>query len=395
MEKLTESTDAFKGRPPSYPLTWNLAENPLEQVVSTDDLAEIFDEVIYQKDSIRLVLDGNPVNPSTYTRQARTPDAAFSGEILPYHIATHLDQGSSVAINNLERYSKPLREFVRELVAEIGTNVECVGFLTPPGNTGFAAHADPTDVLVYQVSGYKRWTVYKPLPEGVEFSDFASHAANSSPYLEVTLGPGDCLWIPRDWVHVGRASQGDTHSWHVSFVFWPRTYDWLVAEILSSLARQENVPHLRENLPWGAALNDEVMRIAIQSALKRIKEGLDYLDVSQAMKNAQVKLRLALPSPRYPLIQEKIDKNTALRIIPESVLSLSRCQNGSVRLNLARTVVTLKKPAADVFLPILVGGDASNDRIWRPADFIPSISERASVEIAKKLYRLGVARVVK
>ncbi|MEU2339058.1 cupin domain-containing protein [Streptomyces sp. NPDC013172] len=396
MAKIFPSPESFREQPSQVPLTWTCRDNPLQKIIDVDDLTEIFDGVIYQRDSVRMVTDGDSVNPARYC--APSGVNTFTGAVLPRSVSRMLNEKASLVINHLERYWTPLRTYLRRLTYEVGSNIESVGFLTPPGSTGFRPHEDPVDVLVYQVSGRKHWKVYEPLVENpfldevIEDEKLAEYVAEREPFLEVTLGPGDCLWVPRGWVHAG-TSDDAACSWHVSLVFGTSTFRWLAEEIIGTLTKQDEVPYFRPSLPWGAAIDRDLMHTTVLSALNRMRDGLLDLNVGQVVKNAQTKLRAEMPGPRYPVAPAEIGPETYLELIPESVMSFSHQHDGSLRLNLPHATVTLTNKLVDFFLPIFTGKEL--DRGWIPTDLVPRVTLSSSIKVARRMHQLGIAQVGK
>ncbi|CAK0807824.1 unnamed protein product [Prorocentrum cordatum] len=69
-------------------------------------------------------------------------------------------------------------------------------------------HTDRQDVLVLQTSGRKRWTVYAPTPVGEadplrrgKDGDAICRDSLGGPLLDVTLLPGDLLYVPLGFPH--------------------------------------------------------------------------------------------------------------------------------------------------------------------------------------------------
>jgi lysine-specific demethylase/histidyl-hydroxylase NO66 len=90
-------------------------------------------------------------------------------------------------------------------------------YYTPPRSQGFDPHYDDHDVLVLQLHGEKRWRIYgeavkwprKPMLDALDKEFLRSKAQ------ELTLLPGDVLYIPRGFVHEAKA--WDTSSLHLTF----------------------------------------------------------------------------------------------------------------------------------------------------------------------------------
>ena len=161
----------------------------------------------------------------------RTPNFSYES---PFH--AYLD-GASIICNHMEYYSKAVYSLcvnLRKTFPHVFVNT----YLTPPNSQAVAPHADDRDVLVWQSAGKKKWIVYKdpPIPfpyhkEQVGKSNEYQIPDNilkktAEPYLEITLNPGDILYIPRGYVHEAYTSKSNP-SFHLTIAL--KTDDWSFA----------------------------------------------------------------------------------------------------------------------------------------------------------------------
>ena len=98
---------------------------------------------------------------------------------------------------------------------------EVVAFLTPTGQRG-AVHSDPTDVYVVQLEGTKRWQIWPTPQVRRPGEDKDSFPSLPEPDLDLSLQPGDVLYIPHNTPH--RASAEGSVSLHLTVVAGPRTW---------------------------------------------------------------------------------------------------------------------------------------------------------------------------
>lgn len=75
------------------------------------------------------------------------------------------------------------------------------------------------DALVIQLEGRKDWTIYLPHIVAPMSHQIFKPSANSlgNPVAQVTLSPGDVLYIPRGWLHEARVPQNSKTSVHLTF----------------------------------------------------------------------------------------------------------------------------------------------------------------------------------
>ncbi|KAL3775595.1 hypothetical protein ACHAW5_003498 [Stephanodiscus triporus] len=156
------------------------------------------------------------------------------------------------------------------LESEFGCMVGSNAYLTPLHSQGFAPHYDDVDVFILQLEGYKRWRVYAPMNKRetlprISSRDYTEKEMEDEELLmDVILGPGDVLYLPRGWIHqaetVSRPSsssskiKGDRHSLHLTISAmqnwcWADFLDLLMPEALESVASSDKTTSLREGLP--------------------------------------------------------------------------------------------------------------------------------------------------
>src|SRR3546814_1501771 len=100
--------------------------------------------------------------------------------------------------------------FCRELEGALGHAVQANAYLTPPGAAGLTPHHDTHDVFVLQVHGTKHWIIREPLVEAPLDRHRSDHelAAEQPVLFEADMAPGDCLYLPRGFIHSAAAQEG-------------------------------------------------------------------------------------------------------------------------------------------------------------------------------------------
>jgi bifunctional lysine-specific demethylase and histidyl-hydroxylase NO66 len=106
------------------------------------------------------------------------------------------------------QHSPALHALLSLLELEWGCMVGANAYLTPPhGAQGFAPHYDDIEAFILQLEGHKRWKVYAPLSKEERLPrtssrDYVEKELRAvSPVMDIVLGPGDCLYLPRGWIH--------------------------------------------------------------------------------------------------------------------------------------------------------------------------------------------------
>ncbi|MES1910005.1 MAG: hypothetical protein MHM6MM_002673 [Cercozoa sp. M6MM] len=129
------------------------------------------------------------------------------------------EKGASVRVLRPQQHDKQVWHMLHLLDRYFGMQCGANSYLTPINTRGFAAHYDDVDVFLLQVEGFKKWQLFRPTNvveqgEVVEDQFLATHYSRDyadqelegmTKLMEVTLGPGDLLYMPRGTVHRGEA----------------------------------------------------------------------------------------------------------------------------------------------------------------------------------------------
>jgi lysine-specific demethylase/histidyl-hydroxylase NO66 len=160
------------------------------------------------------------------------------------------------------------------LESEFGCQVGSNAYLTPLNSQGFAPHYDDVDVFILQLEGYKRWKVYAPfskretLPResSRDYTEREVEEMGNGELMDIVLGPGDVLYLPRGWIHQAETVHApshlkskvkgiaDDHSLHLTVSAmqswcWADFLDILMPDALESAAASDKSISLREGLP--------------------------------------------------------------------------------------------------------------------------------------------------
>jgi len=178
-------------------------------------------------------------------------------------------------------------------------------YITPAQSQGFAPHYDTHDVFVLQISGSKRWRVHEPvllspMPDETwqQRSAEVRARAEDRPLIDTDLQPGDCLYLPRGFVH-SAVAHGET-SIHLTFGIHASTE----RDVLEALFTVMSEQGWRSALPagWDPASDAGVAQLA--GVIKALGDALvraDVLDVAATMADGRA--RQQRPEPVAPLAQ--------------------------------------------------------------------------------------------
>jgi bifunctional lysine-specific demethylase and histidyl-hydroxylase NO66 len=144
--------------------------------------------------------------------------------------------GATLVLQGLHLTRLPTAVYCRELEARLLHPAQANAYFTPKRSQGLAVHHDTHDVFVLQVSGTKRWQVYEPVWELPlkRQRHTEEMGAPGDTVLDVVLGPGDTLYLPRGWLH--QALTSDEDSLHLTIGV--NVYTWIDA-FRAALARCE------------------------------------------------------------------------------------------------------------------------------------------------------------
>jgi bifunctional lysine-specific demethylase and histidyl-hydroxylase NO66 len=213
--------------------------------------------------------------PEGYTKSVRLQSRPVTDFIDAGRVFRQFGDGATIVLQALHRYWEPLAHFCRDLEIELTHPVQVNVYLTPPRAKGLKVHYDTHDVFVLQVSGAKLWRVY-----GSAVSLPLAHqrrkgepADPGRPQIEAELTPGDCLYIPRGFLHAAETASRESTHMTVGIL----TYRWMDV-VNSVMDRAGEELFMREALPPGFARDPEAHDTAVAATLERLMQWLRALD---------------------------------------------------------------------------------------------------------------------
>jgi hypothetical protein len=189
--------------------------------IEINSLFELIEMQRINPEDIRVVRNGEIVDPSEYITQGSCPKVE-SNKIT----ALYLHNSCTLVFQNLNHYFPRLQNLMLHLRSKSGRwKFKANAYLTPANSAGFEAHWDLTEVMLLQMCGSKKWKVWDPIFRNPFFSadqmmmenTVRMYSNSSKPQMELDLKQGDVLLIPRGYVHSGITS--DQESLHISIGF--------------------------------------------------------------------------------------------------------------------------------------------------------------------------------
>ena len=292
-----------------------------EDLFSLDDVDRFISSSSPRLPTFRLVRDGRPLDPSRYTRTARVGGQPVSGMGDPGRIFDEFRAGATIVFQGLQRSCPPLTRFCRALELELSHSVQANAYVTPAGSRGLGVHYDTHDVFVLQLAGTKAWSIHEPvLVDPLPSQPWKGTAADAGDViLSVELQAGDCLYVPRGFLHSATAQE--QLSAHLTIGVVTTTWHDVVREVVAGIAEE---PEFRRALPPGYAEDPAALAAGVDEAVARLRKWLDGVD-AEAVAGSTARRFLA---SRPPILAGQLHQLAMLdRLHDDSVL---RRREGSV-----------------------------------------------------------------
>src|SRR5918994_6389223 len=360
-----------------------------DDLLSLDDVDRALTGSGLRQPAFRLVRDGEPVDPRTYTRPAPTGNRRFSDLIDPGRVLDLFAGGATVVLQSLHRWWPPLARFCRDLELSLGHPLQANAYLTPPGAAGLAPHHDTHDVFVLQVAGTKHWILRTPVVAAPLAHHRSVHelAAAQPVLFETDLRPGDVLYLPRGVVHSAAAQEGT--SLHLTLGVLATT----VHDVLRrAVDRAGDDPAFRTSLPAGYPFDRAAAARSVKAALADLitwLERLDPSDVADEMSERFFARRTPLLDGQLAEITalDRIDDTTVVRPRARGDVAVRRLKDGGrLHLTLGDRRLILPGALEPTVRRLLDGGPV------RVGDLAELLDDDSRLVLVRRLVREGVLR---
>jgi hypothetical protein len=228
------------------------------------------------------------------------------------------------------------------------------------------------------VAGEKRWLVYEPVWElPLKEQRYAAEMGDPGPsILDVTLRPGDTLYLPRGWLH--EAVTSATDSLHLTVGV--NVYTWIDA-LRAALSTCEADVRFRRSVPDDGA------------------GGVDLVDALAARLDPEAvarRMRQRFVETRRPILDDQLAQIRALREIDSeteverraTVIADLAIENAEVALTFeGKTVVFPAHARAEIEHAALAPGR------FRPRDLPGDLDDAGRLVLVRRLVREGFLRI--
>lgn len=301
------------------------SDDTFADLLSLDDVDRILSTTSLRRPAFRLVRDGRPLPPRGYVRSGRIGGQTVHDLPDVGRVLRAFEEGATIVLQGLHRYWAPLTRFCSDLEESLTHPVQANAYLTPPGSQGLRVHHDTHDVFALQSHGRKRWVTYEPVIDTPVASQRWSRRLGEpgAPTLDIELGPGDCLYVPRGTLHA--AATVDEASLHITIGINAVTWHDVFQRVL---ARTSEDVSFRDSLPVGFAADPDGLAAALRERLDDLSSWIAGLDPSEVATDEVERLR----SRRAPILEgqlpqllalDRIDDDTVVQRRPHSVCELS------------------------------------------------------------------------
>lgn len=179
----------------------------LVRLIGYDDVAQLLKNSRHCNPGLRLAKNGNIIPHEKYTYSYSN----FQGEAaeLLCHKAIYdcfLD-GATIIYDNIEEKLEKLLKLVQSIEYLLEEYCSAHLYVSKEEESGLDIHWDDHDVLVLQIHGQKKWTLYE---KDIEYPVRSDRLNNpGTPGVEIwsgVLDPGNILYLPRGYWHLPEAT---------------------------------------------------------------------------------------------------------------------------------------------------------------------------------------------
>jgi bifunctional lysine-specific demethylase and histidyl-hydroxylase NO66 len=352
-------------------------EGRFDDLFSLDEAERLVSSTGLRYPAIRVVKEGEKIPVGAYTETVSWRPTGFTGTANVERVAEEFERGATIVVQALHLHHLPLAEFCRTLEGELGHPVQTNAYYTPRSAQGLPVHHDTHDVLCLQVSGEKRWLVYPPaleLPLKDQRYSEDVLGPHGEPVLDVTLQPGDTLYLPRGWLHEALTSESD--SLHLTVGV--NVYTWLDA-VRSALEEAA-----REEVSLRRAVGDEP-----EELLELVRAKLDRESVARRRRARFISSRRPIREDRFEQLRalRRLDAHTLLERRPTVLFDIEPGEDSIVLAFEGRRVVFPGHAREEV------EAAAAADEPFSGAELPGALDEAGKVVLVSRLVREGFLRV--
>lgn len=301
-----------------YHRRWLHVSGPQDKfasVMSWANLNQILNSAVWSQHSLQLMLDRQRVPPGAYCQSTVDRNRAQVLQPVPDRVLDFLRKGASLLLNEIDAVDANVMAVAKAI--EIGVGAKCCAnlYCSWKERQAFDSHYDRHDVYAIQIVGEKRWRIYRGRANNpIEHAAFHNvlqaeyDRMKGSVAEEVTMTPGDLLYLPRGQYHDALANS--EASIHVSFSCTePLGLDWLTGLWQSAVSD----PLFRADLPRPDGPEGEAALVRhVEALMERLREMALGPQGIEQVKTARTKFAIKRGDFQLPALAPKptpVDRN--------------------------------------------------------------------------------------
>ncbi|MDH6132942.1 ribosomal protein L16 Arg81 hydroxylase [Kitasatospora sp. MAA4] len=332
---------------------------------------------------IKVNLKGTGVPEQGYTRNVVIQGQTVTDVVDPEKIYELFRAGATVTWCSLNQIVPELRDFTRLISDRMAVRTDSVAFLTPTGKKGYPPHHDPVDLFIVQLEGTKHWKLWNPPAE--RLSDAAQYTLEGlgEPEIEVSLEPGDVLYLPYGTPHAA-AAEGKA-SLHLSIMMRPRMWKDLLQQTFEELVA--DAEEFNE-YPYIGELRDATVESVFKEKVRALVARLESVEAAGELDRLAELGRHMDGSSRGSAFEaianlDGLGPDDLLRR-GKAPLTFGQDENGRTELTVNGHKIAVPTPIVETLAAL--GPDAS----IAASDVFPGVEALRSTKAAQGLTRLGV-----
>ena len=404
---LASHPEDFAGQlPEELPAMSARVAESLRELLDLQAVEEILADQYLKPPLIQLVRSGAPLPPAAYTNAGVSNyKGQDPGQVNLSLLRQELQGGTTLILNKIFNYWRPVGDFCRRLSYELGSPVNANSYLTPAGAQGYSHHHDTHSAFIVQLYGRKVWRLYRParkLPlEILEQTwqggrllsdDDRERIYHGEPDMVCELAAGDALWLPRGWIH--DVFSTDCASLHLTLGILPVSGQALLASVRENLIEDEA---FRRSLPVNFSRSAQAAELAAEQFLTQLRTWIAEVEPSDLSLAAADRLRAVWYPPRCQpvtatfLTDEELAGYDGLVAVREAVLVYERMVTGDLQIDTGHQKFVLEPAAGDLFGAALAADDAQPV----PLERYRAVLGTKILQIVQQLLGAGVANLVR
>jgi ribosomal protein L16 Arg81 hydroxylase len=351
-------------------------------VLTPDDIERLFHGGAIAKSVIRMNKDGREVHADQFSEREDRSDRVSNERLLKL-----FEDGYSIIINSGNLVFPNLDRYCAELERELRFRVQPNIYITPFSAQAFATHYDDHDVFILQVMGSKNWRVFHSaieLPSKRHAFKASTTYELGTPQVEVTLTPGDVLYIPRGVLH--DAATDGTTSAHITMGLHP-PYRFDLVDELTRIA--QDIPAFRKSVPLGLLRDRDAEAGEFRRLLTDLIDRMDVSDLLERRYRSFIEYRRLDTRSRFRDLARlnKLNLNTVVQKRPSVLFTVERADD-SLNVIFSGNRIPVQRFLEEALESLFA------ERPFAVRDIKGYLSNKARLELASRFLKAGFLEIV-